>query len=96
VPAEVVTVTSTVPAAWAGEVAVIELPEPATVKPAAAVPPKDTAVAPLKFVPLIITEVPPAVEPDVALTPLTAGAADGAGEVNAAVPLGVPRPLGPS
>ncbi len=65
--------TSTVPAAWAGEVAVIWLAE-LTVKLVAAVPPKETAVAPVKSVPLMVTFVPPAVEPEVGLTPVKVGA----------------------
>ena len=72
VPAGVVTVTSTVPAACAGDVAVIVVAL-FTVKPAAAVPPKLTAVAPVKFAPVIVTDVPPPVGPLVGLTLATAG-----------------------
>ena len=55
------TVTSTVPVP-AGEVAVIWVAE-STVKPAAAVEPNLTAVAPVKLLPEIVTVVPPLVEP---------------------------------
>jgi hypothetical protein len=73
VPPEVVTVTSTVPAAPAGAVAVIWVAL-LTVKPVAAFAPKLTAVAPVNPVPLIVTLVPPAVGPDAGLTPVTEGA----------------------
>ncbi len=62
-----VTVTSTVPAARAGEVAVIWVLE-TTVKLVAAVVPKWTAVAPVKLVPVMVTMVPPAVGPVVGAT----------------------------
>ncbi len=56
------TVTLAEPAAPAGEVAVIEVDE-LTVTPVAGLPPKLT-VAPLtKPVPVIVTAVPPAIEP---------------------------------
>ena len=58
---------STVPALWAGEVAVIDVAL-LTVNVAAAVAPKLTAVAPVKPVPVIVTDVPPAVGPFVGLT----------------------------
>ena len=45
-----------------------------TVKAVAAVVPKLTAVAPVKSVPVMVTEVPPAVGPTVGLTPVTVGA----------------------
>src|SRR5437868_3810554 len=54
VPLGVVTVMSTVPAVWAGEVAVIDVAL-FTVKEAAAVAPKLTAVAPVNPVPVIVT-----------------------------------------
>ena len=73
VPPGVVTVTSTVPVP-AGDVAVI-LVELTTVKVVAASVPKCTAVAPVKAVPVMVTEVPPAVGPEVGLTPVTVGAA---------------------
>jgi hypothetical protein len=69
-----VTLTSTVPAAWAGEVVVILVLE-TTVKEAAAVVPKFTDVAPVKLVPVMVTGVPPAIGPDVGETALTVGRA---------------------
>lgn len=74
VPPVVTTVMSTVPADPAGETAVIELSE-LTVKLTAAKPPKYTAVAPVKWLPLMVTVVPPAVDPDDGLIPITAGGA---------------------
>ena len=71
VPPTVVTVTSTVPVP-AGDVAVIWVAE-FTVKPVAGVAPKLTAVAPLKFVPVIITDVPPEVGPAVGEIDVTVG-----------------------
>jgi len=58
----VVTTTLKAPAACAGVVAVIWVAL-LTVKLEAAVPPKVTAVAPIKPVPVIITVVPPAIGP---------------------------------
>jgi hypothetical protein len=72
VPPGVVTVTSTVPAAWAGEVVVILLLE-TTVKETAAVVPKCTAVAPVKWTPVIVARVPPEIGPEVGETAWTAG-----------------------
>jgi hypothetical protein len=72
VPAGVVTVTSTCPGPAAGEVAVIDVVL-STVK-VTGVPPNDTPVAPLKFVPEMATAVPPAVLPPAGLSPLTTGA----------------------
>jgi hypothetical protein len=57
VPSGVVTVTSTVPVPG-GETAVIEVADP-TVKLVALAEPNFTAVAPLKRLPVIVTEVPP-------------------------------------
>ena len=74
VPYGVVTVTTTVPADPAGAPAVIEVSE-TTVKLVAAVPPKCTAVAPVRLVPVIVTEVPPAVGPEAGEIALTAGGA---------------------
>ena len=73
VPPVVVTRTSTVPADPAGAVAVICVAL-LTVKPVAAVPPKVTAVAPERLVPVMTTEVPPAVGPAVGETEVTVGA----------------------
>ena len=72
VPPGPVTVMSTVPAGLAGEVAVICVSE-STVNEAAGVAPKVTAVAPVKSAPVMTTEVPPAVGPELGTTELTAG-----------------------
>jgi hypothetical protein len=45
------------------------------VKLVAALAPKVTAVAPVNLVPVIVTEVPPAVDPDVGAIEITVGAA---------------------
>ena len=74
VPPVVVTVTFTTPAAPAGAVAVSCVAE-FTVKPMAFVAPKCTAVAPVNPVPVIVTLVPPDVEPELGLSALTVGAA---------------------
>ena len=73
-PPAVVTVTSAVPAAPAGDVAVICVAL-FTVKPAAAVPPNFTLVAPEKLVPVTVTVVPPTVGPDVGEMLVTVGGA---------------------
>ncbi len=73
-----VTTTSTAPAAWAGVVASIWV-ELTKVTPVAAVPPKVT-VAPLtKFVPVMVTAVPPMSGPLVGATEVTVGAAQAVG-----------------
>lgn len=69
VPAGVVTETTPV-VAWSGTVAVICVAE-TTVK-VALTPPNVTAVAPVKSVPVIVTDVPTG--PEVAVNELTAGA----------------------
>ena len=56
VPPDVVAVTSTVPAVPAGAVAVMLVPL-LTVNAVAAVPPKLTALAPWRLVPVIVTVV---------------------------------------
>jgi hypothetical protein len=66
-------VTCTVPADAAGAVAVICVAE-STVKLLAAPVPKLTAVAPFRFVPVIVTTEPPAVGPLFGLTADTVGA----------------------
>ena len=66
------TVTSTLPAEPAGDVAVIDTSE--LTWNAASVDPKSTAVAPVKPVPVIVTCVPPAAGPTEGLTPVIAGA----------------------
>ena len=58
----VVTTTVTSPAAWKGVFAMIDVAL-TTVTPVAAVPPNVTEVAPARFVPVIVTPVPPIVEP---------------------------------
>ena len=85
-PPFVVTETSTVPVAFAGDVAVIVV-ELTTVTPVAAAAPNVTAVALFKFVPVIVTLVPPAVEPEIGLTAVTVG---GATKLNAPDVLPVP------
>jgi hypothetical protein len=73
VPAAVVTVMSTVPAAPLGDTAVME-DVLTTVYEVAAVAPNCTAVAPMKPVPVSVTEVPPTVPPVVGASPVTVGA----------------------
>jgi len=71
-PPGFVTITVTAPAECAGVVAVIDVLLTTTTV-VAAVPPNVT-VAPLaKFVPVIVTPVPPAVDPLFGLTPVTVG-----------------------
>ena len=70
VPADVVTVMSTMPLPG-GLVTVIWVPESAVIVPAA--PPKLTPVAPPRLVPVIVTTVPPAVVPLDGDTPVTDG-----------------------
>ena len=75
VPLEVVTVTSTVPADSAGDVAVHDVVEEQLI-PVAALEPKATVGTPVavrKCVPVIVTPVPPAVEPLVGLIAVTVG-----------------------
>ncbi len=72
VPLGVMTVTSTVPAAPAGDVAVTEVGE-TTEYVVAPVAPKSTALAALKPVPVMVTEVPPATGPAIGLTAVTVG-----------------------
>ena len=64
----------TTPAGCAGATAVIFVFE-TTVKLAAATLPKVTPVAPVKLVPVMVTEVPPAVLPEVGLSAVTVGTA---------------------
>jgi hypothetical protein len=71
-PPGVVTVTLTVPADPAADVAVIEVAE-LTVKLFAAVVPNLTAVAPLRLVPVTVTDVPAASGPIVGLSAVTVG-----------------------
>ena len=74
VPPVVVTVTFTVPALSAGLVAVICVAE-LTVTLSLLVAPKATVAPQMNPVPVIVTDVPPAVGPLFALTPETVGAA---------------------
>ena len=73
VPFGVVTVTSTDPDDPAGDTAVTVVDD-VTMNDAAGTEPNLTAVAPLKLVPVTVTEVPPAVEPVFGLTEETVGA----------------------
>jgi hypothetical protein len=68
-----VTVTVTAPAAWEGVVAVIVVLL-TTVTPVAGLPPMLTVAPAAKFVPVIVTAVPPVVGPDAGATLLTVGA----------------------
>jgi hypothetical protein len=76
VPADVVTVTSTAPVDPAGALAVSEVAE-LTLNEVAATEPNLTAVAPVKPVPVTVTEVPPAVGPEDGLTEVTVGVLGG-------------------
>jgi hypothetical protein len=69
-----VTVTSTVPAEWAGEVVVISVSETTVNEPTAVVP-KWTDVAPVKVAPVMVTGVPPAVGPEVGEIAVITGSA---------------------
>ncbi len=86
-PPVVVTVTSTGPALWPGATAVIVVGE-TTVKDVAGTVPKLTPVTCVKFVPVMVTTVPPVVEPPAAVEPievprlLMVGGAAGARNVN--------------
>jgi hypothetical protein len=72
VPSGVVTRTFTVPAASAGEIALIEVDD-VTLKLAALTEPKLTAVAPIKFAPLTVTLVAPPTGPLPGVTFVTLG-----------------------
>ena len=74
VPPGVVTNTLAVPALPAGVVAVIEVGL-TTLRAVAATPPIVTAVAPVKPVPVIVTDCPPTSGPDDGLMAVTVGAA---------------------
>ena len=73
VPPGVITVTSTTPAACGGATAVIDVAE-FKVKDWGAMLPKRIAEAPAKFVPVIVTDVPPNPGPLLGLSPVTVGA----------------------
>ena len=76
VPPAPFTVTSTAPAAPAGEVAVIDVGE-TTLTTVPALAPNETVSPVANPVPVIVTEVPPAVEPLVGLTAETVGTGGG-------------------
>ena len=84
--------TSTVPVP-AGDVAVIDVAL-LTVNVVAAVAPNFTAVAPVKLVPVIVTDVPPAVGPELGLTPVMMGVQEEpeGRQVGLAVVVGPPDP----
>lgn len=73
-PPGVVTTTLAVPAVPAGVVVVIVVAF-TTVKLVTDTPPIVTAVASVRFVPVIVTEVPPAVVPEAGLMAVTVGGA---------------------
>src|ERR1700676_3839593 len=77
VPPGVVTKTSTVAAASAGEMMVMDVAE-LTTRPVPAVVPNFTTVAPVKPVPVTVTLVPPAVDPVLGETLVTVGTGGGA------------------
>jgi hypothetical protein len=96
VPAGVVTVTSTtVGLDTLGDTAVKVVDE-ATLNDTAAIEPNLTAVAPLKPLPVMVTEVPPAIEPEDGLTFVTVGGAGGVTPVPATISTATPpdTPLG--
>jgi hypothetical protein len=72
VATEVVTVTSTLPTAWAGVWTVIEVEVGVPTTVAVALP-KCTVAEAVKFVPVMVTVVPPAVEPEDELRLVTVG-----------------------
>ena len=74
VPPGVVTATSTAPMAFAGVTHVTDVAL-TTVTDVAAVPPNVTVDAPVKFVPVSVTVVPPAVAPLIGLSDVMVGAA---------------------
>ena len=74
VPPAVVTATLFAPAAPAGVTAVMLVAETTTTL-VAATPPTVTLVAPVRFVPVIVIEVPPVLEPEVGDTDVTVGGA---------------------
>ena len=95
VPPGVVTVTLTVPAAPAPVTAEMVVAE-STVNDDAAAVPKRTDVAPVKFVPVRVTVVPPVVGPEPGLTALTVGGGGGiATKVNLSCLLLMLVPPGP-
>ncbi len=79
VPPAVTTVASTVPDPG-GVVTVMEVAL-FTVKAEAGIAPKSTSEAPVRLVPVKVTEVPPALGPDAGVIPVTVGAGGGVPEV---------------
>jgi hypothetical protein len=73
VPCVVVTDTVTEPATWAGDVTVT-LDGDVTCSPVAVVEPNVTLVVPVRWVPVMVTFVPPVVGPEVGVTEVTVGA----------------------
>src|SRR5438552_3955647 len=70
-PSAIVTIVSTAPPDDAGVVTTICVAESLTMVPGS--PPKETETAFARFVPVIVTDVPPAVVPPVGLTLVTVG-----------------------
>jgi hypothetical protein len=83
VPPEVVTETDTDPAAWVGVVAVMTV-GPVTWNDGGAAPPNSTAVAPVKWLPVIVTGVDPPAGPSVGATEVTVGCVTKENDVPAA------------
>jgi hypothetical protein len=73
-PSGFVTTTLTAPVGWAGVTVWIWV-ELATVTDDAALPPKDTTAPDWKFVPVMVTAVPPEAGPELGVKPLTVGGA---------------------
>ena len=95
VPPGVVTVTSTVPfAVPAGAVAVIVVELTTTTLVAFAVP-NFTADAPVRLVPVMVTESPPPAAPEVGLTAVTVGAGVPADTTSVPLTVSLPRPEPP-
>ena len=84
-----VTVTSTVPAAPAGDVAVIDVAE-FTVMPVAFTAPNFTTVAPARFVPVMVTVVAPVVGPAVGEMEVTVGGGGALMKVTILEDVGIP------
>ena len=91
VPADVVTVTSTAPDDPAGATAV-KLVAELTLNDVAGAEPNLTAVAPVKPVPVTVTDVPPVVGPEEGLTEVTVGVVGGGPPVP---PASMRRPTAP-
>lgn len=91
VPAEFMTVTSTVPADDAGTVTVMELLE-LTVNDVAATVPNLTCVTFVKFVPMIEIVLPPDVDPELADRLVTAGVITGVVNISLSAEFGADVP----